>query len=153
LPPSPVTTTNLSLRACWAALAAIAVATGCATGGGAPSSSPAVRAAPAVGNGRICFYRTTFHALSVQPDITIDGKAVGRAIPNAYFCVEREPGTFEIATVAEPDRKFAQVLAAGETRYVRLDFTVTWFLIAHINPVPVANDVGATEIEGLHEMR
>jgi len=136
-----------------AAIAAIAAATGCATGGGTPSSSSAVRAAPALGNGRICFYRTTFHALSVQPVITVDGEAVGKAIPNAYFCIERKPGTYEIATVSEPDRKFAQALAGGETRYVRLDFTVTWFLIAHINPVPVGNDVGAAEIEALHEMR
>lgn len=143
----------VSLRACQAALAAIALASGCTSVNVTPSSSSAMQAAPAGGNGRICFYRTTFHALSVQPDITIDGNAVGRAIPNAYFCVEREPGTFEIATVAEPDRRFAQVLAGGETRYVRLDFTVTWFLIAHINPVPVASDVGAAEIEGLHEMR
>lgn len=125
MPRSPVTTPIVSRRACRAALAAIAFASGCTPVSVAPSSASAGRAAP----------------------------AVGRAIPNAYFCVEREPGTYEIATVAEPDRRFAQGLAGGETRYVRLDFTVTWFLIAHINPVPVASDVGAAEIEGLHEMR
>ena len=137
----------------WAALAAIALVAGCATGSARQSDAPTARSGPAAGDGRIYFYRTTFHALSVQPEITIDRQVVGRAVPNGYFFVDRKPGTYEIATATEADRKFTLRLGSGQTRYVRLDFSVSWFLVAHINPVPVDNEVAVKEIADLHEMR
>ena len=133
-----------------ATLAAIALVAGCATIGANPSVEPAARSGPATGDGRIYFYRETFHALSVQPEVTVNGQIVGTAVPNAYFHVDRKPGSYEIATTTEPDRKFALTLGSGESRYVSLEFTVSWFLVAHINPVPVDSATGAKDIAGLH---
>lgn len=126
----------------WIALVAMAWAS---------NASPADGPAPlAGGDGRICFYRETWHALSVQPEVTIDGQVVGKALPNEWFCVDRKPGPHEISTVSEPERKFSVTLASGETRYASLEFTVTWFLVAHINPELVDNPTGEKGIAGLH---
>ena len=40
-------------------------------------------------------------------------------------------------------------LSAGETRYASLEFTVTWFLVAHINPELVDKAAGEKSIVGL----
>ena len=103
----------------------------------------------ASGDARICFYRETWHALSVQPEITVAGQVVGTAYPNEWFCVDRKPGIYEISTVSEPDLKFVVTLASGQTRYASLEFTVTWFLVAHINPELVDNPTGEKGSAGL----
>ncbi len=107
----------------------------------------------AAGDGRIYFYRETWHALSVQPDVTVNGEVVGKALPNVYFFVDRKPGSYEVATTAEPDRKFTVTLADGQTQYVSLEFTVSWFLVAHINPVPMDGATGARDMAGLRYMK
>ena len=86
----------------------------------------------------------------MQPEITVNGVVVGKAIPNAYFFVDRKSGSYEIATAAEPERKFTLTLGSGQTQYVSLEFTVSWFLVAHINPEPVDDATGAKGIAGLH---
>ncbi len=133
------------LAARWAAVAALAIAAQ-----GATAEEPAGPPPLAPGDARMCFYRETWHALSVQPEITVGGAVVGKAIPNAWFCVDRKPGSYEVSTVSEPNRKFTVTLAAGETRYASLEFTVSWFLVAHINPVLVDDATGAKGIVGLH---
>jgi hypothetical protein len=134
----------------WAASAAIVVLCGFAASAAAQGSSAGAHPPPPAGEGRIYFYRETWHALSVQPDITVNGEVVGKALPNTYFYVDRKPGSYEIATTAEPDRKFTLTLASGQTRYVSLEFTVSWFLVAHINPEPVDDATGVKGMAGLH---
>lgn len=129
----------------WAAVAAVAI-----FAEGALADEPAGPPPLAPGDARICFYRETWHALSVQPEVTVNEVVVGTAIPNAWFCVDRKPGTYQLSTVSEPERKLAVTLAAGETRYASLEFTVSWFLVAHINPVPVDSATGEKGIAGLH---
>ena len=133
----------------WAAIAAIACAAPMATGAESDMTASAGPSPLATGEARICFYRETWHALSVQPEVTIGGEVVGKAIPNEWFCVDRKQGTYEISTVSEPDRKFSVTLASGQTRYASLEFTVTWFLVAHINPELVDNATGEKGIAGL----
>ena len=133
----------------WAALAAMASFAQCAIGADSGMSAAAGPPPLAPGDARICFYRETWHALSVQPDVTVAGQVVGKAWPNEWFCVDRKPGTYEISTVSEPDRKFSVTLASGETRYASLEFTVTWFLVAHINPELVDNATGEKGSAGL----
>ena len=118
---------------------------------GADSDTAAAAGPPplASGDARICFYRETWHALSVQPDVTVAGQVVGKAWPNEWFCVDRKPGTYEISTVSEPERRFSVTLASGQTRYASLEFTVTWFLMAHINPELVDNPTGEKASAGL----
>ena len=103
----------------------------------------------AANDARLCFYRETWHALSVQPDVTINGEIVGKAYPNEWFCVDRKPGSYEISTVSEPGRKSSVTLASGQTRYASLEFTVSWFLVAHINPELVDSATGEKGIAGL----
>ena len=136
---------GLALR--WVALAAMASFAQWATG--ADSAAAAGPPPLAAGDARICFYRETWHALSVQPDVTVAGQIIGKAYPSEWFCVDRKPGTYEISTVSEPDRKFSVILASGQTRYASLEFTVTWFLVAHINPELVDNAIGEKGIAGL----
>jgi hypothetical protein len=129
----------------WVTVAALAI-----VAQGATAEEPAGPPPLAAGDARICFYRETWHALSVQPEVTVGGAAVGKAIPNAWFCVDRKPGPYVVSTVDEPDRSFTVTLAAGETRYASLEFTVSWFLVAHINPVLVDNATGEKGVAGLH---
>ena len=103
----------------------------------------------APGDARLCFYRETWHALSVQPDVTVNGQVIGKAYPNEWFCVDRKPGPYEISTASEPGRKWSVTLNSGETRYASLEFTVTWFLVAHINPELVDNATGQKGVVGL----
>jgi hypothetical protein len=131
----------------WAGAVAMALAAGSAMAAETGAAGPPPLAA---GDARICFYRETWHALSVQPDVTVAGQVVGKASPNEWFCVDRKPGTYEVSTVSEPDRRFAVTLRAGETRYASLEFTVTWFLVAHINPELVENATGEKGVVGLH---
>ena len=118
---------------------------------GADADTAAAAGPPplASGDARICFYRETWHALSLQPEVTVAGQVVGNAYPNEWFCVDRRPGIYEISTVSEPDRKFSVTLASGQTRYASLEFTVTWFLVAHINPELVDNGIGEKSSAGL----
>src|SRR5215470_9466056 len=133
-----------ALRWAGAALMVIAVA-------GAAAAEPEVTGPPplAAGDARLCFYRETWHALSVQPDITLNGEIVGKAYPNEWFCVDRKPGNYEVSTVSEPSRKVSVTLESGQTRYASLEFTVTWFLVAHINPELVDNATGEKGVVGL----
>ena len=133
----------------WAAFAAMA---SFAPWAASADSDVAAAAGPpplASGDARICFYRETWHALSVQPEVTVAGQVVGKAYPNEWFCVDRKPGIYEVSTVIEPDRKFNMTVASGQTRYASLEFTVTWFLVAHINPELVDNATGQNGIAGL----
>ena len=130
----------------WAAGTALLWIAASATGADSEMSGPPPLAA---GDARLCFYRETWHALSVQPDVTMNGEVVGKAWPNEWFCVDREPGSYVVSTLSEPDRKFSVTLAGGETRYASLEFTVTWFLVAHINPVLVDNATGEKGSAGL----
>jgi hypothetical protein len=131
----------------WAGAVAMALAAGSAMAAETGAAGPPPLAA---GDARICFYRETWHALSVQPDVTVAGQVVGKASPNEWFCVDRKPGTYEVSTVSEPDHRFAVTLQAGDTRYASLEFTVTWFLVAHINPELVDNATGEKGVVGLH---
>lgn len=136
-----------SLR--WVTVAAMALFAPWVAGADSDMAAAAGPPPLASGEARICFYRETWHALSVQPDVTIAGQVVGKAYPNEWFCVDRKPGTYEISTVSEPDRKVVVTLASGQTRYASLEFTVTWFLVAHINPELVDNATGENGSAGL----
>ncbi len=132
-----------------ASVAATACFAPCAIGADSDTAAAAGPPPLASGDARLCFYRETWHALSVQPDVTVAGQIVGKAYPNEWFCVDRKPGTYEVSTVSEPDRKFNVDLASGQTRYASLEFTVTWFLVAHINPMLVDDATGVKGSAGL----
>ena len=50
------------------------------------------------GVGRIYFYRTSVLGAAVQPEVRLNGQAVGHAIPQGFFFVDCPPGNYEVST-------------------------------------------------------
>ena len=118
----------------------------CATSGPKFSEARPAEAPPAAGDGRFYLYRTVLLGLAVQPDIRINGEVVGQATPNGYFYVDRKPGTYEITTTTEVERKLSLTLDKDQTRYVRLSISIGFF-VGHIYPELVDNDVGLKDLQ------
>jgi hypothetical protein len=107
--------------------------------------------APTISNlapdtGRIYIYRTVILGAAVQPDVKINGEVVGSAVPQGFFYVDRAPGSYEILTSTEVDRKLTLTLDNGETRFVRLGISMG-FMVGHVYPELVENAVGQSEIQ------
>ena len=119
---------------------------GCATTG--PKFS---EFAPTISNltpdtGRIYIYRTVVLGAAVQPDIKINGEVIGSAIPKGFVYVDRKPGNYEIMTSTEVNRKLSLTLDKGQTRFVRLNISMGFF-VGHVYPELVENEEGQKEIE------
>ncbi len=70
--------------------------------------------------GRIYFYRVaSMVGAAIQPSISLNGTVVGESKPGGFFFVDRAPGSIEVVTATEVERKLTFTLAASETRYVR----------------------------------
>ncbi len=119
---------------------------GCASG---PMFSEMQSSIPKLNSdtGRIYIYRNG-GPLGAQPKIVINGEEVGRAVPKGFLYVDRPAGNYEIVTTTEVKRKLSLALDKGQTRYVRIKFTIG-FLLAHAKPELVENEVGETEIQKL----
>lgn len=98
--------------------------------------------------GRIYIYRTTALGAAVQPQVLLDGNVVGKAVPKGFFFVDVEPGAHKILTSTEVDRTLSLVVDEGQTRYVRLNIGIGFF-VGHVYPELVEPDVGAAEIRDL----
>jgi hypothetical protein len=119
---------------------------GCATTG--PKFS---EFAPSMSNlesdaGRIYLYRTAILGAAVQPEVKLNGEVIGRAVPKGFFYVDREPGNYEIMTSTEVKRKLDFTLDKGQTRFVRLNISIGFFL-GHVYPELVETEVGEKEIQ------
>jgi len=119
---------------------------GCATTGPkfTELSSHITNVAPNLG--RIYFYRTSVLGAAIQPEVKINGEGVGKAVPNGFFYVDKVPGNYEIMTSTEVDRKLSLTLDGGQTRYVRLNISMGFF-VGHVYPELVDLDVGTKEIQ------
>ncbi len=122
----------------------IALITGCASG---PRFSEMKSSIPTLNpdTGRIYIYRKG-GPLGVQPKIYINGENTGRAKPKGFFYVDRPAGNYEIETITEVKRKITVPLDSGQTRYVRIKFSIG-FLMAHAKPELVNEEFGASEIQ------
>lgn len=120
---------------------------GCATSG--PKFTELM---PSIANlppdtGRIYVYRSGgFAGSAIQPDVKLNGEVVGSAVPKGFFYVDRKPGTYEILTSTEVDRKLSLTLENGQTRYVRLGISMGFF-VGHVYPELVEPEVGQKEIQ------
>jgi hypothetical protein len=74
--------------------------------------------------GRIYFYRTAVLGAAIQPDVILNGEKVGKAVPQGFWYLDRLPGEYQVVTTTETKRKLSFTLAAGQTRYVRLDISI-----------------------------
>jgi len=127
----------------------IALALGaCASG---PTYSSMQTAIPNVASdkGRIFIYRTAVVGLAIQPDVRVNGEVVGSAAPQGFFYVDRPAGNYTIAATTEVERSLSVTLAPGQTRYVRLAFSIGLFA-GHVSPELVDDAEGAKDIVGLH---
>lgn len=135
-------------RLALAVVLAAAVA-GCATSGQkySESAAPAAATVPKLDPdyGRIYFYRTMLLGMAVQPVVNLNGEIVGRATPNGYFYADRKPGAYEVVTTTEVERKLTFTLEKGQTRYVKLNLSMGFF-VGHVYPELVDNDVAQKEM-------
>ena len=117
---------------------------GCATGPKFGEYVPKIGKVPA-GSGRIYLYRTTVLGVAVTPEIKVNGEVIGRAIAGGFVYVDRPPGNYEIMTSTEVDRKLSLTLVEGQTRYVRLNISIGFF-VGHVYPELVEAQIGREEI-------
>jgi hypothetical protein len=124
---------------------AILVCTGCASG---PRFAEVSKTFPALspGQGRVYVYRKAVLGAAVQPQVKLNGEAVGRAVPKGFFYVDRAPGEYKISTTTEVERSLSMLLGDGETRYVRLGISLGFF-VGHVYPELVEDRVGEKEIQ------
>lgn len=130
-----------------AACALLLTVGGCATSGQKFSEMNLSQTGPAAGQGRILIYRTAVLGAAIQPDVRVSGQVVGSATPQGFMSVERPAGTYEIVTSTEVTRKLSLTLEPGQTRYVRLNISMGFF-VGHVYPELVDNAVGEKEIRG-----
>lgn len=118
---------------------------GCATGPEFSEVAPSLDTVTPE-TGRIYVYRTAIFGAAVQPEVRLNGEVVGKAVPDGFFYVDREPGNYKIETSTEVDRHLSFTLEKGQTRYVRLNISMGFF-IGHVYPELVENEIGQKEIQ------
>lgn len=76
----------------------------------------------------------------------LNGEVIGKAVPNGFFYIDRPPGDYEMMTSTEVDRSLSFTLDQGQTRYVKLNISVGFF-VGHVYPELVESEIGAKEIQ------
>jgi hypothetical protein len=132
-------------------LAAAVVLAGCATQGVSYKEQQARLPQLAAGNGRIFIYRNPSIGWAVQPSVYLNGVAVGAAVADAAYLLDRPKGSYEIAVKTEVEKKVAFLLEAGEVKYVRLALTLGVFA-SRIVPELVSRDEATKELLDLRLM-
>jgi len=120
-------------------------------GGCATTGPKFTEFAPSISNmapdtGRIYIYRPSSLGAAVRPDVKLNGEVIGEAISYGFFYVDRTPGNYEIMTSTEVSRKLSMTLDKGQTRYVRLNISIGFF-VGHVYPELVEDEEGKKEIE------
>ena len=86
------------------------------------------------GKGRIYFYRDdSLAGGAIQPDIKLNGVAVGESEPGGFFYVDQDPGNCSVSTTTEVERTLEFTLAAHEVKYVRT-YVSMGFFAGHVIP-------------------
>ena len=96
--------------------------------------------------GRIFFYRVTgAGGAAVQPDILMNGEKIGRSIPQGFFYLDKPAGEYTVMTSTEVKRKVSFVLDEGQTRYIRFNISIGFF-VGHVYGELVDPDEAKKEI-------
>jgi len=125
-------------------IALVALLSGCATG---PKFAEARNTLPplAPDKGRLYVYRTSILGAAIQPDVRVNGEVAGSAKPKGFFIVDRPAGDYQVSSSTEVTRTLSLTLAAGQTRYVRLNVSMG-FLVGHVFPELVEPAAGEKEL-------
>jgi hypothetical protein len=119
--------------------------TGCASGPKFADVAPTLtKVSP--DSGRIYFYRTAISGAAVQPKVMVNGDVAGTAKPKGFFYVDKPAGNYEVVTTTEVARKLSLTLENGQTRYVRLNISMGFF-VGHVYPELVDTAIGEKEIQ------
>ncbi len=121
----------------------------CATSG--PKYSEMADSIPPLSNenGRVYIYRTSALGAAIQPAVEMDGKVVGKAVPRGFFYVDCTPGNHRIETSTEVERQLTFHIGEGQTRYVRLNVSLGFF-VGHVYPDLIEQEEAVSEIGGCH---
>ena len=102
------------------------------------------------GMGRIYFYRPeNLMGGAIRPDVVLDGETVGTSVPVGFFYVDRSAGDHEAVLSSEVEKRTTIHLAAGETRYVRIQIGMG-VIMARVFTQQVDAKTGQREIQSLH---
>jgi len=96
--------------------------------------------------GRIFFYRTTTLGAALRPDVLLNNEKVGEAIAQGFFYVDRPEGDYVVVTSTEVTRKVSFVLEKGQTRYIRLNVSMGFF-VGHVYGELVDESVALEELK------
>jgi len=120
------------------------VVTGCASGvkfAEMQSSIPELKP----NSGRIYIYRTAVIGAAIQPDVFLNDEKVGKAVPQGFFYLDKEPGEYKARTSTEVKRTVSFTLDPGQTRYIRLDVSIGIF-VGHVSPVLVEEEMAKKDL-------
>jgi hypothetical protein len=96
--------------------------------------------------GRIFFYRTSILGAALQPAVLLNDQAVGAAVAQGFFFVDRTPGNYVVTTSTEVERKLSFTLDKGQTRYIRFSVSPGFF-VGHVYGELVEGSVASEEIK------
>lgn len=117
---------------------------GCASG---PKYAEVAKTIPELASdkGRIYIYRNSVLGAAVQPDVKLNGEVIGSSVAKGFYFVDRSPGDYKMMTSTEVDRALSFVLEKNQTRFVRLNISMGFF-VGHVYPELVDDEVGKKEI-------
>jgi hypothetical protein len=100
---------------------------------------------PPPGLARIFFYRTENPFLiALEPEVVVNGRAVGRSVHGQAFYRDAKPGRYEIFLAGDTDNVVRFSAAPGERIYVKteIDFNLVG---SHLTAVRVDESTGRPE--------
>ena len=118
--------------------------TGCASG---PKYAEVASAIPELKSdqGRIYVYRNSVLGAAVTPDVKLNGEVIGSSMAKGFYFVDRSPGEYKIMTSTEVDRSLSFVLEPDQTKYVRLNISMGFF-VGHVYPELVDDETAKKEL-------
>ena len=132
-------------------ICALTLLLGCATGGARYGDVSVAAPKLAPDRGRIYFYRSgSIVGAAVQPDIKLNGEAVGTAVPGGFFYVDRPKGNYVASMATEVESKLSFSLAAGENKYIRTSISFG-LIVGHMNFELVSKSVAEGELASLNQ--
>lgn len=96
--------------------------------------------------GRIFFYRTTTLGAALRPNILLNNEKIGESIARGFFYMDRPAGEYTVVTSTEVTRKVSFVLEKGQTRYIRFNVSMGFF-VGHVYGELVDESVALEELK------
>ena len=96
--------------------------------------------------GRIYIYRNSALGAAITPDVKLNGEVIGSSTAKGFYFVDKAPGAYKMMTSTEVDRSLSFILEAAQTRFVRLNVSMGFF-VGHVYPELVEDAIGQKEIQ------